>query len=89
MRVCCVLCVVCCVLCVVCCVLCVSLWCDTRKELPNPQAPFGLLLDPQRAAIAMEFLDYKTPDLFAFHFNDLVPAPSPHAIMPRSSFFSD
>jgi hypothetical protein len=43
-----------------------------RKVLPNAQALFGLLLDPQRTAIAMEFLDYKTPDLFAFHFNDLV-----------------
>lgn len=43
-----------------------------RKVLPNPQALFGLLLDPQRAQIAMEFLDYKVPDLMAFHFNDLV-----------------
>jgi len=52
-----------------------------KKVLPNPQALFGLLLDPQRAAIAMEFLDYKTPDLFAFHFNDLDGAEHAHGYM--------
>jgi len=43
-----------------------------RNVLSGPQALLGLLKDPQRTAIALEFLDFKMPDLFAFHFNDLV-----------------
>jgi len=52
-----------------------------KNVLSGPQALLGLLKDPQRTAIALEFLDFKMPDLFAFHFNDLDNAQHHHGFM--------
>ena len=39
--------------------------------MQNATALFGYLTDDKRTAMALEFLDYKQPDIMAFHFNDL------------------